>query len=158
MHACTHARMPICTHMHAHTHAQTHTQHTHTHRLQVLQLDRNSLIYINSRHQVLYVVHAVLMFTDSWGIDAQYISALGNKYIIYFCYQVKEAAESMQPGIIAQTCGSYRRGKKDCGDVDILITHPDGHSEKGVFGKLIQRLKQTGELVAFDSHENKSSG
>jgi DNA polymerase lambda len=60
------------------------------------------------------------------------------------CVQVKEAAESLQPGIIAQACGSYRRGKKDCGDVDILLTHPDGHSEKGLFSKLIKQLKEMG--------------
>ena len=72
-----------------------------------------------------------------------------------FYFQVKEAAESLQPGVIAQACGSYRRGKKDCGDVDILLTHPDGHSEKGLFGKLIQRLKQTGESAVFDRHEKK---
>ena len=67
--------------------------------------------------------------------------------MMYSCHQVKEAVESIQPGIIAQACGSYRRGKKDCGDVDILLTHPDGHSEKGVFGKLIQHLKHTGESL-----------
>ncbi|XP_076434932.1 DNA polymerase lambda-like [Babylonia areolata] len=60
---------------------------------------------------------------------------------------VREAAEWIQPGIIAQACGSYRRGKKDCGDVDVLLTHPDGRSEKGLFGKLIQHLKDTGFLT-----------
>ncbi|KAL8563394.1 hypothetical protein ACOMHN_063391 [Nucella lapillus] len=60
---------------------------------------------------------------------------------------VREAAEAIQPGIVAQACGSYRRGKADCGDVDILLTHPDGHSEKGVFGKLIHSLKNTGFLT-----------
>lgn len=58
-----------------------------------------------------------------------------------------EAAESIQPGVIAQACGSYRRGKATCGDVDVLVTHPDGKSHKGLFGKLLGRLKEQGELV-----------
>lgn len=58
--------------------------------------------------------------------------------------QVKEAAESLQDGIIAQACGSYRRGKPTCGDVDVLITHPDGKSHKGIFHKLLVKLKESG--------------
>jgi DNA polymerase lambda len=41
--------------------------------------------------------------------------------------------------------GSYRRGAATCGDVDILITHPDGKSHVGVFGPLLRRL--TGTVV-----------
>ncbi|XP_075533091.1 DNA polymerase lambda-like isoform X2 [Dermacentor variabilis] len=39
---------------------------------------------------------------------------------------VKTAALSIQPGLEVIPCGSYRRGRAMCGDVDILITHPDG--------------------------------
>ncbi|KAH9510309.1 hypothetical protein Btru_042723 [Bulinus truncatus] len=60
---------------------------------------------------------------------------------------VKQAAESIQEGIIAQACGSYRRGKATCGDVDVLITHPDGKSHKGIFLKLISKLKESGFLT-----------
>ncbi|KAK3728087.1 hypothetical protein RRG08_022138 [Elysia crispata] len=60
---------------------------------------------------------------------------------------VKKAAEGIQPGIIAQTCGSYRRGQSTCGDVDILITHPDGKSHKNVFHKLLANLKESGFLT-----------
>ncbi|GFO08504.1 DNA polymerase lambda [Plakobranchus ocellatus] len=60
---------------------------------------------------------------------------------------VKDAAESIQLGIIAQTCGSYRRGKPTCGDVDILITHPDGKSHRNVFHKLLAKLKENGFLT-----------
>ncbi|KAK7110678.1 hypothetical protein V1264_014513 [Littorina saxatilis] len=71
---------------------------------------------------------------------------------------VKETAESVQPGVIAYACGSYRRGKKDCGDVDIILTHPDGHSHKGLFGKVIQHLKDKGfltdDLVSVEDNEN----
>jgi hypothetical protein len=37
-------------------------------------------------------------------------------------------------------CGSYRRGKATCGDIDLLITHPDGESHLGVFEPLLARL------------------
>ncbi|ESO96863.1 hypothetical protein LOTGIDRAFT_72491, partial [Lottia gigantea] len=60
---------------------------------------------------------------------------------------VREAAESLQDGIIAQACGSYRRGKATCGDVDVLITHPDGKSHRGIFSKLINLLTEQGFLT-----------
>ncbi|XP_041370367.1 DNA polymerase lambda-like [Gigantopelta aegis] len=71
---------------------------------------------------------------------------------------VKEAAEKIQPGIIAQACGSYRRGKATCGDVDILVTHPDGKSHLGMYGKLLSALKETGfltdDLVSVEDNGN----
>lgn len=40
------------------------------------------------------------------------------------------------------TCGgSYRRGKAFCGDLDVVITHPDGQRHKGLLPKYIQYLK-----------------
>lgn len=60
---------------------------------------------------------------------------------------VKEAAESLVDGVIAQACGSYRRGKKTCGDVDVLVTHPDGKSHRGLFAKLLAKLKAQGFLT-----------
>ncbi|KAL5021152.1 hypothetical protein ScPMuIL_000307 [Solemya velum] len=71
---------------------------------------------------------------------------------------VREAAEAIQPGIVAQACGSYRRGKKTCGDVDVLVTHPDGKSHKGIFHKLLSRLKEQGfltdDLVTAEENKN----
>jgi len=61
-----------------------------------------------------------------------------------YCLQVKDMAESIQPGVTALACGSYRRGRATCGDVDILITHPDGLSHQGIFKPLIARLHETG--------------
>jgi len=43
-----------------------------------------------------------------------------------------------------QTCGSYRRGKATCGDVDILITHIDGISHEGLLVPLVDSLKKSG--------------
>ncbi|XP_063963556.1 DNA polymerase lambda-like [Lytechinus pictus] len=58
---------------------------------------------------------------------------------------VRETAESLFPGMLAVVCGSYRRGKQTCGDVDVLITHPDGKSHKGALSKILDVLRQTGE-------------
>lgn len=40
--------------------------------------------------------------------------------------RVKEAAESISPHLKVVTCGSYRRGRSDCGDIDCLVTHKKG--------------------------------
>ena len=57
---------------------------------------------------------------------------------------MKENALALVPGLIVQTCGSYRRGKATCGDVDILITHTDGISHGGLLVPLIDSLKKCG--------------
>ena len=46
-------------------------------------------------------------------------------------------------------CGSYRRGRATCGDVDVLVTHPDGKSHKGVFGKLLNDLRDSGVFNVY---------
>ncbi|XP_066550058.1 DNA polymerase lambda isoform X2 [Amia ocellicauda] len=67
---------------------------------------------------------------------------------------VREAALRLNGGLLAMACGSYRRGKASCGDVDVLITHPDGKSHKGVFSKILHSLHQTGFLTDdLVSHE-----
>lgn len=37
-------------------------------------------------------------------------------------------------------CGSYRRGKSDCGDIDILITPADDHPQDSLPGNSLSRL------------------
>ena len=54
-------------------------------------------------------------------------------------------AKSLHPDMMAVVCGSYRRGKLTCGDVDVLITNPDNKALKGVLAKLLDGLKQKGE-------------
>lgn len=65
--------------------------------------------------------------------------------------QVKKNALALVPGLTIQTCGSYRRGKATCGDVDILITHTDGISHEGVLTPLIDSLKKCGKSRKFIS-------
>lgn len=73
---------------------------------------------------------------------------------------VREAAESIRPGLLIQTCGSYRRGKATCGDCDILITHRDGVSHEYLLFPLVDKLKASGflidDLVHTDKHDEEN--
>ncbi|XP_053245398.1 DNA polymerase lambda isoform X3 [Podarcis raffonei] len=60
---------------------------------------------------------------------------------------VREAAQLINPGLVCVACGSFRREKSTCGDVDVLVTHPDGHSHQGVFSKLLDSLRKSGFLT-----------
>lgn len=60
---------------------------------------------------------------------------------------VKKAALSIQPALEVIPCGSYRRGRAMCGDVDVLITHPDGKSHEGVLCKILQILHESNFLT-----------
>ncbi|XP_037618540.1 DNA polymerase lambda [Sebastes umbrosus] len=67
---------------------------------------------------------------------------------------IKDAVQAIDPGLVAMACGSYRRGKATCGDVDVLISHPDGKSHRGVFSKVLQSLRDSGFLTDdLVSHE-----
>lgn len=39
---------------------------------------------------------------------------------------LQKVGEDILPGVVIVCGGSYRRGKASCGDMDIVITHPDG--------------------------------
>ena len=62
---------------------------------------------------------------------------------------VKEAAAGLLPGVVAQAAGSYRRGKAMCGDIDVLICHPEYWDDLDLLSRLIDRLKKVG-LIEFD--------
>ncbi|CAD8084561.1 unnamed protein product [Paramecium sonneborni] len=61
----------------------------------------------------------------------------------------------------ATACGSYRREKESCGDMDILITRCDGKNSDGFLMNLVQRLE--GKLLTYHltlpkkgEHDNES--
>ncbi|KAH7301721.1 hypothetical protein KP509_23G039000 [Ceratopteris richardii] len=60
---------------------------------------------------------------------------------------VQNEGETLCPGICISVAGSYRRGNLTCGDIDFLITHPDGHSHQGFLAKLVERLQSTGFIT-----------
>uniref|UniRef100_A0A2P2I6T7 DNA polymerase n=1 Tax=Hirondellea gigas TaxID=1518452 RepID=A0A2P2I6T7_9CRUS len=60
---------------------------------------------------------------------------------------VQQCCGEIRTGLLTEVCGSYRRGRDTCGDVDVLVTHPDGHSHEGVFRKLLANMKNKGFLT-----------
>lgn len=53
--------------------------------------------------------------------------------------------------LVLTICGSYRRGRTDCGDIDVLMTDPSKPEESlapyGYLKKFVSRLRNTGFIV-----------
>ncbi|KAG6907586.1 hypothetical protein DXG01_008343, partial [Tephrocybe rancida] len=62
---------------------------------------------------------------------------------------IKPMALKIDPKLFVEIMGSYRRGKADCGDIDIMITRPpqDGTTHEGVLPKLLARLHAAGIIT-----------
>jgi DNA polymerase/3'-5' exonuclease PolX len=71
------------------------------------------------------------------------------------CECAKELMKSQE--IVVNTCGSYRRGKETCGDIDVLITFDDVEENKEYLPKLVNMLKRKGVVThtLVISHECK---
>lgn len=68
---------------------------------------------------------------------------------------LQKVGEEVLPGVIIVCGGSYRRGKATCGDMDIIVTHPDGQSHRGFLKKYVRRLKEMNfvrEDLVFTTH------
>jgi DNA polymerase lambda len=63
---------------------------------------------------------------------------------------IKKIALSIDSALFVEIMGSYRRGKADCGDIDILITRDptgDGHTHAGILRRLLAALRETGIIT-----------
>ena len=66
--------------------------------------------------------------------------------------QVRTVVQSIDKNLVIETCGSYRRGAADCGDIDILVTHQKGNEIDGVLEKIITHLHKSKFLSDDLSH------
>ena len=62
--------------------------------------------------------------------------------------KIQEALLKLDPDAQMMVCGSHRRGRAMCGDIDILLTHVGEHSQ-GLLPALLNKLKET-SLVTDD--------
>jgi DNA polymerase lambda len=58
---------------------------------------------------------------------------------------ITETLGTWDPELIVHVCGSYRRKKATCGDLDVLVSHPD-KSSPVCLSDIVQALKDT-ELI-----------
>ncbi|KAL6567781.1 hypothetical protein OROGR_001449 [Orobanche gracilis] len=73
---------------------------------------------------------------------------------------MQKVGEEILPGVVIVCGGSYRRGKASCGDMDIVIMHPDGRSHIGFLPKLVKRLKDINFLredLVFSVHSEEGT-
>ncbi|XP_047317237.1 DNA polymerase lambda [Impatiens glandulifera] len=73
---------------------------------------------------------------------------------------LQKAGEKILPGVMIVCGGSYRRGKASCGDLDIIITHPDGKSHVGFLRKYVMLLKDMNFLredLVFSIHSEEGT-
>ncbi|KAI3853473.1 hypothetical protein MKX03_010369 [Papaver bracteatum] len=73
---------------------------------------------------------------------------------------LQKAGEEVLPGVSVVCGGSFRRGKATCGDMDIVITHPDGTSHKGFLAKYVKHLKYLNFLredLIFSTHSEEGT-
>jgi DNA polymerase/3'-5' exonuclease PolX len=66
--------------------------------------------------------------------------------------EVRRVAHQVMPGCIAMCCGSYRRGKSESGDCDVLITHPLG--EFSQLHTVLKKLEASGFLTEHLSYSS----
>lgn len=73
---------------------------------------------------------------------------------------LQKTGEEILPGVNIICGGSYRRGKDTCGDMDIVITHPDGKSHVGFLSKFVKHLKDMNFLredLIFSVHSEEGT-
>ncbi|CAA6670060.1 unnamed protein product [Spirodela intermedia] len=73
---------------------------------------------------------------------------------------LQKVGGAILPGVIIVCGGSYRRGKAFCGDLDMIITHPDGQSHKGFLAKYVKYLKDIKFLredLVFSTHSEEGT-
>ncbi|KAJ4838618.1 hypothetical protein Tsubulata_019381 [Turnera subulata] len=73
---------------------------------------------------------------------------------------LQKVGEEILPGVVIVCGGSYRRGKASCGDLDIVITHPDRKSHKGFLARYVKRLKDVKFLredLVFSTHSEQGT-
>ncbi|KFD52793.1 hypothetical protein M513_06284, partial [Trichuris suis] len=74
----------------------------------------------------------------------EFLKNIPRKEVAQIAHLVQDELMSIDEGYIFEVCGSYRREEPFSGDIDILITHPDGSSHRKVLPLLVQRLSDKG--------------
>ena len=73
--------------------------------------------------------------------------------------QIRNHAEELSPGVLLVVCGSYRRGRAFCGDIDVLVSHANDKEHEGFLFSLLKKLKEvkiiTDDLITVENEAQK---
>lgn len=70
---------------------------------------------------------------------------------------IKTLVQAMDMGLVVHVCGSYRRMKDTCGDLDVLISHPEsGDAEESLLPDIVTMLEQAHILVGHLTSKGKT--
>ncbi|XP_062159840.1 DNA polymerase lambda isoform X2 [Alnus glutinosa] len=104
------------------------------------------------------------LLTNSQRIGLKYFQDIKHRIPRHEVQEMEEllqkVGEDILPGVIIVCGGSFRRGKASCGDLDIIITHPDGKSHNGFLSKYVSRLKDMKFLredLVFSTHSKEGT-
>ncbi|CAO3633609.1 unnamed protein product [Cunninghamella blakesleeana] len=75
-----------------------------------------------------------------------FLQRIPRKEVELIVDEFSKELNQLQPDCEYTVCGSYRRGKSTCGDVDIVITHRDDNVTKGLLLKLVNHLQSKGHI------------
>jgi len=89
------------------------------------------------------------MLTDMQKIGLKYFEDFSEKIpreeVAELLERLKKTAYKIVPdgekALQVEACGSFRRGRPLCGDIDVLITRTDGKSIAGLCEKLVIQLE-----------------
>jgi len=98
----------------------------------------------------------------------EYEKKIPRSEMIKYEKKIKQILNKLDKNFIGTICGSYRRGKLESGDIDLLIVHPkiqkmeDKQSDKlvNVFKEVVNEFKKKGLIIdsLTENYKNKFMG
>ncbi|KAF4638054.1 hypothetical protein G7Y89_g3 [Cudoniella acicularis] len=70
---------------------------------------------------------------------------------------VLDHAVKLRPGFQMVICGGYRKGKPDCGDVDVILSNPDEETTEGFLCPLLESLEESGHVTHTLKYSERTS-
>lgn len=61
--------------------------------------------------------------------------------------KIKKMVKEINPHLIFEICGSYRRGEESSGDMDLLFTNPKDSSNKSYLKEIVDKLTEENILI-----------
>ncbi|KAJ3328251.1 hypothetical protein HDU76_010304 [Blyttiomyces sp. JEL0837] len=90
-------------------------------------------------------------------IEEDFLERIPREECTAILHFVEQVVATVDPDIECTMMGSYRRGSPSCGDVDFILTHPDGVSHEGLLPKVLAALKKTNFIIDDLSNSHTSS-